>query len=186
MEICCHGARQGLSDSLYFLYGRKNELWMVQNIFLLLQICPIAGVCCRPCNPSKWEADIWGWHLRMTWGQEVCYALLHSKPAFVLGCRQYCLIGGTWGWLGVERCQLCLQDTYRGAKWHQWATVVHWVSFCVLSVVGWLIVYQDGNYLYPGQYSQTICQSQIGWYHLWGGNILMTRPSTFLESRSWS
>ena len=20
-----------------------------------------AGVCCGPCNPSKWEADIWGW-----------------------------------------------------------------------------------------------------------------------------
>ena len=30
-----------------------------------------------------------------------------------------------------------------------------------------------------------ICQSQIGWYCLWGRNILMARPSTFLESRSW-
>ena len=25
------------------------------------QKCTQAGVCCRPCNPSKWEADIWGW-----------------------------------------------------------------------------------------------------------------------------
>ena len=56
---------------------------------------------------------------------------------------------------------------------------------CVWSVVGWLIVYQDGNYLYPGQYSQTIYRLQIRWYHLLGGNILMARPSTFLESRSW-
>ena len=39
-----------------------------------------------------------------------------------------------------------------------------------------MIVYQDGNYLYPGQYSQTICQAQIGWYLLHGGNILMARP----------
>ena len=31
---------------------------------------------------------------------------------------------------------------------------------CVWSVAGWLIVYQDGDYLYPGQYSQTICRSQ--------------------------
>ena len=29
----------------------------------------------------------------------------------------------------------------------QWVTGFH----CVWSVVGWLIVYQDGNYLYPGQ-----------------------------------
>ena len=35
----------------------------------------------------------------------------------------------------------------------QWVTRFH----CVLSVVGWLIVYQDDNYLYPGQYSKTIC-----------------------------
>ena len=31
-------------------------------------------------------------------------------------CRQYGHSGGTWGWLGVERCQLCLQDTSRSAK----------------------------------------------------------------------
>ena len=46
-------------------------------------------------------------------------------------------------------------------------------------------MYQDGNYLYPGQYSQTICRSQIGWYGLLGWSILMARPSTFLESRLW-
>ena len=76
-----------------------------------------------------------------------------------------------WGWLGVERCQLCLQDTSHSAKWHPQAAVGHWVSLCLWSVVGWLIVYQDDNYLYPGQYSQTICRL------LWGGNILMARHS---------
>ena len=30
-------------------------------------------------------------------------------------CPQYGHSGGTWGWLGVERCQLCLQDTSRSA-----------------------------------------------------------------------
>ena len=63
----------------------------------------------------------------------------------------------------------------------QWVTGLH----CVWSVIGWLIVYEDGHYLYPGQYSKTICQSQIGWYRLWGRNILMARRSTFLESRFW-
>ena len=62
----------------------------------------------------------------------------------------------------------------------QWVTGFQ----CVWGVVGWLILYQDGNYLYPGQCSQTIRGSQIGWYRLRGENILMARPSTFLESRS--
>ena len=53
------------------------------------------------------------------------------------------------------------KDTSRSAKWH-WQAVGHWVLLCMWSVVGWLIVYQDGNYLQPtGQYSQTICRLQI-------------------------
>ena len=40
-------------------------------------------------------------------------------------CRQYGHFGGTRGWLGVERCQFCLQDTSRRAA------VGHWVSLCV-------------------------------------------------------
>ena len=102
-----------------------------------------------------------GWHLRMTWGQEVCYASLHSEPASPLGMPTVWSLWGNPGWLGVERCQLCLQDTSHRAKWHRWAAVGHWVSLCVWSVVGWLIVYQDGDYLYTGQYSQTICRSLI-------------------------
>ena len=34
-------------------------------------------------------------------------------------CWQYGHSGGTWGWLGVERCQLCMQDTSRSTKWHR-------------------------------------------------------------------
>ena len=120
-------------------------------------------------NPSKWESDIWGW-------LEVRRSAVNQHPH--LACRKCGHSGGTWGWLGVERCQLCLQDTSRSAKWHRQAAVGHWVSLCVWSVVGWLIVYQDGDYLYPGQHSQTICRLQIGWYRLQGGNILMARPST--------
>jgi hypothetical protein len=75
----------------------------------------------------------------------------------------------TWGF---KRYQLCLQGTSHSAKQHQRAAMGHWVSLLEWSVVGWLIVYQEGNYLYRGQYSQTICQSQIGWYHLQGRKIL--------------
>ena len=73
-----------------------------------------------------------------------------------------------------------MQDTSCNAKWHRRAAVGHWVWWCVWSDVGWLIVYQDGNYLYPGTYIQMI--PQIRWYCLGGGNILIF---SFLESRSW-
>ena len=122
-----------------------------------------------------------GWHLRMTWGQEVFFASQHSEPASALGLPTVWSLWGTQEWIGVKRCQLCLQDSSRIAKCFRQAAVGHWFHcVCVWSVVGWLIVYQDGNYLYPRQYSQNICWSQI-----WGGNILMARPSTFLESRTW-
>ena len=34
-------------------------------------------------------------------------------------CWQYGHFGGAQGWLGVERCQLCVQDTSRSTKWHR-------------------------------------------------------------------
>ena len=98
--------------------------------------------------------------------------------------QQYGQSRRTWEWLGVKRCQLCLQDTYAmqsDISQQQWVSGIH----CVWNVVECLIVYQDGDYLYPGQYSRTLCWLQIWWYCLWVRNILMTRPSTFLESRSW-
>ena len=42
-----------------------------------------------------------GWHLRMTWGQEVCYTSLHSEPASALSLSTVC---SHWGNLGVAKC----------------------------------------------------------------------------------
>ena len=113
-----------------------------------------AGVCCGPCNPIKGEAGIWGW-LEVRRSTMLHYTV-KQHPHWA--CRQYGHTGGTWGWLGVERWQLCLQDTSRSAKCHRRAAVGHWVSLCVCSVVGWLIVYQLGILsLSCSQYSQTIC-----------------------------
>ena len=103
---------------------------------------------------NKWESDIWGWlEVRKS-------AMLHYTVNQRLhwACQQYGHSG---------RCQLCLQDISHSAKRHRQATVDHWVSLCVWNVVGWLIVYQD-----PGQYSKTICWSQIRWYLLQGGTLL--------------
>ena len=102
----------------------------------------------RACNPSKWKGDIWGGLL--------CFTKYIVNHCLHWACWQYGHSGETWGWLGAQRCQLCLQDTFCSAKWHRRAAVGHWISLCV-----------------------------VGWCCLCGGNILMARPSTFLESRSW-
>ena len=53
-------------------------------------------------------------------------------------------------------------------------------------VAGWLIVSQDGDYLHPGQYSQTICQIADNDDTVdTGGNINMARPSTNIVVNSW-
>ena len=125
-----------------------------------------------------------GWHLRMTWGQEVCYASLHSEPASALDLPT---VWSLWGNPGMPRCFSTLPAGHISQR--KVTSVISSGSLgfivCVWNVVGWLIVYQDGDYLYSGRYSQTICQSQIGWCRLWGRNSLMARPSTLLISRSW-
>ena len=85
------------------------------------------GPFAQTCNPSKWEADIWGWlEVRRS-------AMLHfnerQRPHWA--CRQYGHTGGTRGWLGVERWQLCLRDTSRSANCHRRAAVGHWISLYV-------------------------------------------------------
>ena len=54
-----------------------------------------------------------------------------------------------WGNLGVARCRemATLPAGYipqHKVPLHWWAAVGHWISLCVCSVVGWLIVYQLG------------------------------------------
>ena len=44
-------------------------------------------------------------------------------------------------------------------------------------------MYQAGDYLYPGHYSQAICQSQIGWYRLRGKT--QYTPGKQVLVRSW-
>ena len=117
----------------------------------------------------------------MTWGQEVCYASLHSEPASALSLLTVWLL---WENPGMARCWEMSTLPAEYIPWNDidkqlWVTGFH----CVWSV----LEYQDGNYLYPGQCKQTIWRSQIGWYRPWGRNILMARHSTFLKSRSlWS
>ena len=55
---------------------------------------------------------------------------------------------------------------------------------CVWTVVGWLMCTKMGDYLYRGQYCQTV-NRRLWWYWLQGQNIIMAKPSTFLESRFW-
>ena len=86
-----------------------------------------AGVCCGPCNPSKWEADFWGW-LEVRRSARLHYTV-NQRPHWA--CRQYGHPGGTRGWLGVERYQLCKLDTSSSTKWYRRATVGHWDSLCV-------------------------------------------------------
>ena len=95
--------------------------------FLSYYYSKIAGVCCGPCNSSKWEADIWGWlEVRRS---AILHCTVNQLPHWA--CRQYGHTGGTRGWLGVKRWQLCLQDTSRSAKCHQRAAISHCFIVCV-------------------------------------------------------
>ena len=89
-----------------------------------LEVISKLGPFARTCNPSKWEADIWGWlEVRRS---AMFHYTVNQRPHWA--CWQYGHSGGTRGWLGVERCQLCMQDTSRSTKWHRRAAVGHWIS----------------------------------------------------------
>ena len=111
----------------------------------------------------QWK-QIGGWYLRMTWGQEVYYALLYSEPASALGLPT---VFSLWGNPRRARCWhmstlpegYILQCKVTSVSSSGSPSFIH----CVWSVVRWLKVYQDINYLYPGQYSQTIYWSLIRW-----------------------
>ena len=78
------------------------------------------------------------WYLSMPWGQKVsvCYTLLHSEPVSALSLPTvwFPWWRGTQKWLDVER--LCLRDTSRRWKCHQWASTMDW---CKISTDGILI-----------------------------------------------
>ena len=114
----------------------------------------LAGVCCRPCNPSKWEDDLRS--------KGLLYFTTQWTSVRTQLANSMVTLDEPGGWLGVKRWQLCLQDTSRNAKCHRQTAVGHWVSLCVCSVVEWLLVYQLGILsLSCSQYSQTI--SWRGW-----------------------
>ena len=127
------------------------------------------------CNPSKLKADIWGW-LEVRRSAMLHYKVNH-RPHWA--SQQYGHSGGTWGWLGVERCQLCLQDTSWSAKWHLRAAVGHWVSFWVrcCRMVG------TGQCTKMATISNQLAiivrpsfDHRLWWYRLQGGNIKMYIP----------
>ena len=73
----------------------------MQPVFKKVTLAGLNSLQQKMCKNSKWYSWFYqkGWHLRMTWGQEVCYTSLHSESVFALGKPQ--------GWLGVNRWQLC-------------------------------------------------------------------------------
>ena len=88
----------------------------------IIWIADTAGFCCGPCNPSKWEAD-------MRSGGLLCFTIQWTSVRTELADSMVNL--GEPGGLGVERWQLCLQDTSRSANCHRRAAVGHWISLCV-------------------------------------------------------
>ena len=115
------------------LKGIDNRHGVTKGTVLGLVPQMVIWGCCGPCNPSKWEADIWGW-LEVGMSTMLHYTV-NQRPQWA--CWQYGHSWGTQGWLGVERSQLCLQDTSRSSKWHPWAAVGHCVSLCVCVKDGW-------------------------------------------------
>ena len=124
-------------DTLEFCMKRFSSLisWTISKILnwnfchlrwhliYLIQLGPFGWT----CNPSKWEADIWEWlEVRRS-------AMLYfdERQRRHWACWQFGHTGGTRGWLGVERWQLCLRDTSRSVNCHRRAAVGHWISLYV-------------------------------------------------------
>ena len=91
-----------------------------------------------------------GQHLRMIWGQEVCYTSLLNEPASARTELANSMV--------TPREPELLRDGNFACRIHP--KVQSAIGFhCVCSVVGWLIVYLLAYYvsLSSSQYSQTIC-----------------------------
>ena len=119
---------------LFFISQKQPIIHIVNKFYYTNQMQ--LGLFARTCNPSKWEADIWGWlEVRRS---DMLHFNERQRPHWA--CRQYGHTGGTRGWLGVKRWQLCLGDTSRSATCHRRAAVGHWISVyvkCCRMVDGW-------------------------------------------------
>ena len=87
----------------------------------------LAGVCCGPCNLSKWEAAIWGWLVVRR--SAMLHYTVNQCPHWA--CQQYGQPGGTREWLGVKRCQL-------GHRVHPTALCC---TSCTRIDISWYILY---------------------------------------------
>ena len=98
-------------------YGRPHFLKFFMMIAFLL----------RPKNSLSWELkrDWTNWKVIWKFRKE-------DRRRYKQSGRQYGHTGGTREWLGVERWQLCLQDTSRSAKCHRRAAVGHCFIVCAV------------------------------------------------------
>ena len=113
---------------------------------------------------------------------QAIHATLHYKVNQLphWACKHYSHSRETLGCLGDKSCQLCLQNTFRSAKWYRQGAVGCWVHYvCEVLWDGWLCTKMATISIL----ANTVRPSVDRRYRLWGGNILMARPSTFLESR---
>ena len=80
-------------DFRYFFYTGGRSLTMLAKFGPLLStyLPPELGSFARTCNPSKWEADIWGWHEVMR------SAMIHALSLPIVWSHR--------GNLGVIRCR---------------------------------------------------------------------------------
>ena len=110
-------------------------------VHILIEKIPISlsdfaiklGPIAQTCNPSKWEADIWGWlEVRRS---AMIHFNVHQRPHWA--CRQYGHTGGTRGWLGVDRWQLCLRDTWLLMLWVSLVWTFNFIKFGSSCGQGW-------------------------------------------------
>ena len=79
-----------LCQNVSWCFKKNLKNWHCQRMSITKKD---SGVCCEPCNPSKWEAEFWGW-------LEVWRPAVKQRTHWACWW-QYGHPGGTKGWLGV-------------------------------------------------------------------------------------
>ena len=72
---------------MYFLFAFK---------IVLIYVIKRAGVCCRPCNPSKWEADFCGSRSRGLLHFTGEYTCVCNKDTIIKICNDPCCVVTDW------------------------------------------------------------------------------------------